>query len=253
MQALSQQVQSLEKELQSPKNVALVRMSLLEGTGSGFPSFFLPMMRDSLKQWMGILQSDRGDHSLLSDALEAIIMLRCLRICKKIAEMDPTLNEEVGREGSHALLSKLLKIDGSGLEKEEDQDTVMEIQDMACEIASMSKSFPLRVAPFTEDELCKRLPLSFPILPATSDCVPDSSTVEEHGGVLVLINQVNERQSAQKDVGFGKKEVAMFLLDHITCPHLLFDERNSSNVAISGRSVSLAGIKSSRSPRQTYS
>ena len=215
MHFLSEQIEYMEEQCKSPKHVALLRMEFLDGKGSGFASFFLPMLRNSLLRWMNILQSVQGYGSLLSEAPETTMLIRCLRIYKSIADMDPALSEEVGREGAHTLISKLIKIDWSSLEKEEDQDIVMEIQDMACEIASMSNSFPLQIAPYTEEELCLRLPLSFPILPATSDCVADSGTVEDQGGVLILINQVKERQSAQKDVGFGKEVGAMFLHDHI--------------------------------------
>jgi hypothetical protein len=140
----------------------------------------------------------------LAEATETTTLLRVLRIYEKIAEMDGCLCQEIAREGSHVMLSKLIKLDGSSLETEEDQDTVLEVQDKACEIASMSKSFPLRVAPFAKDELSLRLPLSFDILSPTADDENESAKSEEQNGVLILINQVTARQSAQKDVGFGK-------------------------------------------------
>jgi hypothetical protein len=212
MQDPSEQIDMLEKALRCPKSLALLRMKFLEGNESGVPSFFLPTVRDSLLQWMAIVNSDGGFRIPLADADETTQLIRDLRICKQIAEMDPTLNEELGREGSHALLSKLIKMDPSCLEIEEDQDTVMEMQDIACEIASMSKSFPSRVAPFTSDELSKRLPLSFPILPATDECEKGDSEVEDFRSVHILINQVTERQSAQRDVGFGKQTTCRVVL-----------------------------------------
>lgn len=205
MEELQAQIKSLDDELRSPKSLALLRMKLLDG-GSGFPSFFLPMIRDSVKQWLDLLLSSQHSAPTLSEALETKNIFRVLDLCKKIAEMDPTLSEEVGREGSHALLAKLIKVDGSRFAKPDSQDTIMEIQDITCEIASMSNSFPLRVAPFTMDELFARLPLSFPIFPANSEYEQASRHVEHDEGLLVLINQVTVRQSAQKDVGFGKEE-----------------------------------------------
>jgi hypothetical protein len=206
MQDMTQEIETLESELLCPKAIALLRINLLEGAGSGFPTYFVPILRESLNQWTDILLTDGWkSNESLAEATETATLLRILRIYEKIAEMDPTLNEEIGREGSHVMLSKLIKLDGSSLETEEDQDTVMEIQDKACEIASMSKSFPLRVAPFAKEELSLRLPLSFDILCPTADDENEQSTnSEEQNGMLILINQVTARQSAQKDVGFGK-------------------------------------------------
>ena len=82
----------------------------------------------------------------------------------------------------------------------------MEIQDLACEIAALSPSFPVRAAPFTVNELVARLPLSFNISPViTTDRESESQTLESKMTELtVLINEVKSRQTAQKDVGFGK-------------------------------------------------
>jgi hypothetical protein len=131
-----------------------------------------------------------------------------------LARLDPTLGEELGREGSHALISQLVRFDLESLTvgrielQEEDMDQVMELQDIACEIGSLSRgSFPLKYGPFTKDELINRLPLSFVIDPSEtlSTAVESDPSEEVHRyRQHILINQVTARQSAQEDVGFGK-------------------------------------------------
>ena len=135
---------------------------------------------------------------------------RVLQLHTKLCQLDSTLAEEMGREGSHAVLAKLIRFDlQSEMDRagnssfdmpEEDADAVMELQDLACEIGSMSGgSFPIKVAPFTKDELRSRLPLRFSCSSVSSheelelDC-------QQH---QILIHQVTaRRQGAQEDVGF---------------------------------------------------
>jgi hypothetical protein len=200
MDSLSNQIKEFEEQLETPRVLALSRIRLLEDGQKGFASLFLPLMRDSFHAWFDSLASLKSG-TPLSSTLETLTIFRVLRICSSIATFDGTLSEELGREGSHALLSRLLKYDASRFETEEDQDTVVELQDLAGETAAYSDSFPLRISPFALDDLQNRLPLSFPVLPAHKE---STTNPEEDGGLLVLINQVTARQSAQKDVGFGK-------------------------------------------------
>jgi predicted nicotinamide N-methyase len=133
-------------------------------------------------------------HFAVHDTAETKTLLQVLQLHVTIAQHDPTLSEELGREGSHALLSKLIRYDPlEHSECEEDQDAVMELQDLACEIAACcSPSFPLRVAPFSSQEMRQRLPL----------CIPFSSSSNNNNHNKVLIQQVTSRQLAQEDVGF---------------------------------------------------
>ena len=131
-----------------------------------------------------------------------------LQLHTKVCQLDSTLAEELGREGSHAVLAKLIRFDmqsemeragsiGSFNIEEEDADAVMELQDLACEIGAISGgSFPMKVAPFTLDELHSRLPLHFIV-----SSVPGHNDLDcqQHH---ILIHQVAKRQGAQEDVGF---------------------------------------------------
>jgi hypothetical protein len=203
MDSLSNQIKGFEEQLESPRVLAVSRIRMLEDGQKGFASLFLPLMRDSFHTWFDSLASLKSG-TPLSNTLETVTLFRVLRICSTIATFDDTLSEELGREGSHALLSRLLKYHGSRFETEEDQDTVVELQDLAGETAAYSISFPLRISPFPLEDLHNRLPLSFPVPPAHSESTKESTNPEEDDGLLVLINQVTARQSAQKDVGFGK-------------------------------------------------
>ena len=119
-----------------------------------------------------------------------------------ISRLDKALGEELGRQGSHFVLSRLIQHDGSSWEREEDHDTIMELKDLACEIAT-SGAFPLKVAPFSINDLKCRLPLQFDIHPVDASSQRLSENDAELESQLVLISQVTERQSSQVDVGFG--------------------------------------------------
>ena len=134
---------------------------------------------------------------------------RALQLHTKVCQLDSTLAEELGREGSHAVLAKLIRfdlhseMDRAGIVSfdipEEDVDAVMELQDLACEIGSMSSgSFPIKVAPFTREELRSRLPLRFSCSSVSRS--HEELDCEQHH---ILIHQVTaRRQGAQEDVGF---------------------------------------------------
>eukprot|EP00978_Attheya_sp_CCMP212_P027518 scaffold92173_cov48-Attheya_sp.AAC.4 len=151
---------------------------------------------------------------LVHETTETKTFHAALHLHLTLARLDPTLGEELGREGSHALISQLVRFDlesetvGRIELQEEDLDQVMELQDIACEIGSLSRgSFPLKYGPFTRDELINRLPLSFVIDPSeTLSTAMESESPEEVHRYRqhILINQVTARQSAQEDVGFGK-------------------------------------------------
>eukprot|EP00563_Minutocellus_polymorphus_P013882 CAMPEP_0181052560 /NCGR_PEP_ID=MMETSP1070-20121207/17652_1 /TAXON_ID=265543 /ORGANISM="Minutocellus polymorphus, Strain NH13" /LENGTH=395 /DNA_ID=CAMNT_0023131655 /DNA_START=120 /DNA_END=1307 /DNA_ORIENTATION=- len=145
---------------------------------------------------------------IVHEAQETSSLHRVLQLHTKLCLLDSTLAEELGREGSHAILAKLIRfdlqseMDMAGIAsfdiEEEDADAVMELQDLACEIGSMSSgSFPIKVFPFTQDELRSRLPLHFSV-----SSVPSHNDVDcqQHH---ILIHQVTaRRQGAQEDVGF---------------------------------------------------
>jgi predicted nicotinamide N-methyase len=146
---------------------------------------------------------------LLSELNETIHLTRLLRIYRRISKLDPVLDEEIGKQGAHLSLSRLIKLDiysidccqcGDETTNEANQDTIIEIQDLACEIAAFSKTFPVQASPFMREDLRARLPLVFTIRPV----IGSENCGSRYGkdGVTILINQVTDRQSAQKDVGF---------------------------------------------------
>ena len=171
---------------------------------------------------------------LVSGIKETKSLYQALSLHLSVARLDPTLATEVGRAGSHAILSRLvqfdlismlvdftsdlgLRLNPELINKEEDKDAVMELQDLACEIGSLSAgTFPLKFSPFCREDLQKRLPMIFslkslnrPTLIGGRDLRnSENYQTKEH---QVLINQVTARQSAQVDVGFGE-----FYGKHIT-------------------------------------
>jgi hypothetical protein len=216
----SDRVLAFDKQTRCPKEIATARKQYLEGGGPGFPSFFLPIFRESVNEWMHVLSMmDDNLRGLLEERKESLSVKLLLSILKRIASLDSSLDEEIAREGSHVMISKIINADASMLNKEKDQDCLMEIQDVACEIAALSSSFPVRISPYAMEELTKRLPLAFPILPTPCEarCKDmEEEEVENDGGVFILINQVNIRQSEQKDVGFGKKYLCYVKPSHDT-------------------------------------
>ncbi|KAG7374311.1 lysine methyltransferase [Nitzschia inconspicua] len=223
----------IESNLQSPKDLALFRMALLattedeaksndDMTCQGLPAKFVPILEQSVQCFFKCLKSAKPSQNLHGDMVEIKELSRLLQTYRTIAQLDPTLNEELGMQGSHRFLSQIMKLDVHTLDccrnedsdnhsqqfGEENQDTVMELQDLACEIVTFCKSFPLVATPLTPDELRVRLPLLFEVNPSTKD----------REGLSILINQVTTRQSAQKDVGFvmwpSAVVLAQWLVDH---------------------------------------
>ena len=210
----------IEKNVSSQRSLALYRIQLLGSEGDctgdgddgeqsvGFASLFLPLLRHSTDYFLVLVSKsqrhDENDPIALSEAPETKHLVRLLKLYGRISQLDPTLDEEIGMQGAHLCLSRIIKLDMFSIDccqdSEENQDTVIEIQDLAAEIASYSKSFPLPASPFLHEDLLARLPLVFNIHP-----VPHPGSNRKDGdsaATTILIHQVTERQSAQKDVGF---------------------------------------------------
>jgi len=191
-----------EEAAKDPKGLVLLRIKLLEDKCPGLPSLFLPLVRQASGDWLHLVRAiphsaDTATSFLARDEKTAVIR-RVLAICHRISLFDECLKEELDQEGLHVILSRIMKLDPSIFTTEDDQDSATEIQEMACEIASLSPSFPVRVAPFSRQELLDRLPLTFPILPVCEH----TSVNGGKAAVTILINQVKSRQSSQADVGF---------------------------------------------------
>lgn len=209
-------LESFEAACTSQRQLALLRMHLLEHDRVGFAALFVPLLKNAVDSWLMALntcsntaiyhdgceekkQEDvYGEHEPLISKLEETDMLsRVLQVHVAVSRLDPTLAQEVGCQGSHAILSRLIRYDGFVWQTEENQDSIMELQDACCEIAALTGgSFPLKVSPCSIDELKARLPLCFDIHAV------ENTDSEPQNCRQVLIHQVTERQSAQEDVGF---------------------------------------------------
>ena len=209
----------IERNLKSQRSLALYRIQLLEydsasddDTAIGLPSLFSPLLRHSIDQFITAISNIHNDEkqiTFLPEAMETTNLVRMLKIYRRISELDSVLDEEIGQQGAHHSLSKIIKLDIHSIDccrteddniNERNQDMIIEIQDMACEIASFSKTFPLQMSPFVRDDLRSRLPLVFDIFPITQSVTSENGCKKDE--VKILINQVTDRQSAQKDVGY---------------------------------------------------
>jgi hypothetical protein len=252
MMELQERLVSLQKELSTPRQIAFYRIKLLEDDcdgqqqgDSGLASMLVPLLKDSLSAWLAKqapqlpkIQNQGIHRQLLSELIETMNLRLILMLHLHVTKMNSSLGEELGRQGSHAPLVKLMNLDLAQYTNnttgnhnsdgddtaltdvdvdvdvdEANQDTVIELQDLACEIAALACSFPVRVAPFCAHGLRQRLPLVFSI-GAVEPVVQDNSKTGGTGGnekkismvaetETVLIHQVTIRQSAQEDVGFG--------------------------------------------------
>jgi hypothetical protein len=260
---LQERLLSLQKELSTPRQIAFYRIQLLEEEGEedvnndgqqqqqqqgGLASMLVPLLKDSLSAWLELTltltQTLPGKkekpiilsaNALLSKRIETMNLLLVLMLHLQVTKMNPSLGEELGRQGSHAHLVKLMNLDlakyisGNPNDTDGDdqidvnvdeanQDTVIELQDLACEIAALACSFPVKYAPFCTHGLRQRLPLIFSIGAVVSVSensktggtgrgdgyeYEKQSMVAAGAEETVLIHQVTIRQTAQEDVGFG--------------------------------------------------
>lgn len=194
----------------SPREVVLKRVRSLEGDGVGLAS---PLVQNLKVAIDNVLLLDRcvneGRNRLWSwDGVREL--KRILQIHLYLSSFDSDLAEELARQGSHSQLLRLLRLDLSTLigrhdgvvDAERYQDALVEIQDLAGEIASQGDrhDFPLPVSPFTQEELRQRLPLMFCF---DAKCRGCSGEIAPCCANVVFIRQVTIRQSDQRDVGFG--------------------------------------------------
>jgi len=251
-----QLLEQLESAVKSTREIALLRMRCLgggddeddDGGSPGLPFLIVELLRELLDSFFGSIENrrcccstdDRSEHTALaSDSLLA----RLLKVHLALSRLDPTLGEELGRQGSHALLGKLVQYDVSSvsvptrkpLHGDDDgdddgvdqqietlQDTIMELQDLSCEISACGKIS--KVLPLSVEELKTRLPLLFHLdadvhgrdagdplqtsLPsedsAGGSSIGGPATILSDDDNAILVRQVTNRQTAQEDVGFGR-------------------------------------------------
>jgi hypothetical protein len=195
---------TLHEELNSSRKVALARMEALDAE-SDLASPLVSLMKDATNSWLKSLSGERSNIFQIAYTEETKTLLDVLGLHLMLTKLDRTLAEELAKSGSHFELSRIIKVDLLSIVSTEDrnifeqeEDSLTEIQDLACEIAyGQQLPFPVNMSHFTRDELLGRLPLTFNIS-APSDLV------EVGDEINLLIHQVTERQSAQDDVGFGE-------------------------------------------------
>jgi len=212
----------------SPRDVALLRIRWLLEDEEGdddddeeasenrdvgsLPAFVVGLLRGLLGNFFDAYRNrNKGD----SDSCwreHHSALLRLLKVHLLLSARDPVLGEEIGRHGSHALLSKkLIAADAAAgpeecvvyscddddddngqqqqhqrpQEEQELRDALMELQDAACEIASTcGGNFPERASPFSREELKRRLPLRFDVGCSVNDgagAAADNSVSNKYG------------------------------------------------------------------------
>ena len=227
-QTLATEIDQLEAASQSAAAIATLRRQLLVLTATdpdainvvhpSLPAWFLSVLQTVVRDFQHcLLRKNKQPSSLLQDWPATRRLARVLQIHYDFSRLDPTLSQELGRQGTHACLLKMIHQeipdddnDNDDKINEANQDALMELQDTACAIAALYEgSFPLRAAPLTLEELRQRLPLVFDIAPVVlspqlqEDDNNNQSSSSSSSSLSVLIHQVTkQRQSEQKDVGF---------------------------------------------------
>jgi hypothetical protein len=228
-----QLIAELEDSTASCRQIALLRIRLLEeNDGLGFAAVFLPLLQDSIDRFLlsfaaggnNKKKNAPGKRASRSETTIVILVLRrLLRIHLKCKCLDPALGEELSRQGTHIHLLKLISYDVWGHQDHcdegedefvDEQDAIIELQDLSCEI--VAHNFPLALYPLSRDELRQRLPLVFCIDPISLESSASllsswhepfgkqSTSYIEPKAETILIHQVTTRQSSQHDVGFGE-------------------------------------------------
>lgn len=246
---------SLNEQTFSSCGVALLRIKFLQDNGEGFASCFYSWLEAAIVDWsenesqrrhsntelvqnslavqslqevsLLTFQEQTADEATIytrtvdcsgpTDSREGRWLCHLLRLHVRVLQLDPVLGEELGRQGTHSLLSRLLlDIDQDDEESDEENDTTCEIRELACEVAARSGgAFPLRVSPFGREELLQRLPLVFAIQPVRQ-VEADATCPNRSEAQTVLLHQVTIRQSAQEDVGFGTFVASIIMLRYVS-------------------------------------
>jgi hypothetical protein len=207
--SLLAELSALQAQTDSPRGIARARQQWLQNEGDGLPVYLYELLSASLDAFFQCANNNNNNTTCVVVAEQqpsswtthpATVALRtCLDIYRSCAQADTTFATELGAQGTHILLSRLLQwqpANDNDATTEDNADCLVELQDLAGAIAA-GRPFPMKRSPFSRDALVERLPLAFTIRPAA----PPSTTNEAE---LVWIHQVTHRQSAQEDVGFGK-------------------------------------------------
>ena len=244
-------ISTLEK-LDTPRDIACARAYCLGVTSihsnelcqlfrpvtGGLPKILVSNLSDAFQQWQKFYREvtvnrlDDGSSEPESipkytevafyKSEEVKALQRVLNLLVKVSLLDTTLGEEIRREGSQSILSRLMRqiklcvsiVEANG--SEEDFDALMDLQDAVCEIYVPSIQGGMS---FTNEELIGRLPLVYN-LNSTSSISRENDTT-----ATILIHQVTKRQTAQADVGYLMWPSAIVLSRWLLSnTHLLIDK-----------------------------
>lgn len=214
--SIEREIAAIKAELVSARSIAMARQRWLTTSSSdhhgrqGLPSVIHGLLQASINEFLQQVACHTTTTTVNDDDSSSIAHFAstrnlhdCLQIHLTCSKCDDCLAVELGAAGTHVQLRRIIQFDSHKLVTEQDVDAVMELQDLACEIAALYSSFPMKQSPFAPEALVERLPLTFTIrsVDAHDKALDDKELVDEE---LVLIHQVTTRQSAQEDVGFGK-------------------------------------------------
>jgi hypothetical protein len=187
-------IELLETNISSPRQIAFLRRKFLDEY-DGVASLLIPIIHNAVKAYLDVVRAAESNPAFkIFDDAASCYLGRHFDLQVQLTQKDAILGEELQRAQSQQIISQLIQYDVTRLERLEQQEDVMDMQDKACQVASKRQpSFP-----YTLDELRARLPVVLDIAPAISG-----------QSVQVLIHQVTDRQSAQEDVGFGKSRALL--------------------------------------------
>lgn len=205
---MEQEIATFKTELASARSIAMARICWLDDSALGLPVEIHRLLKQAINAFVEAALQDDVD---LASHASTRNLYDCLQIHLQCSKLDPCLGVELGAQGTHVLLRRVIQFHTHGDNRElmeADMEAVMELQDVACEIAALYCNFPMKASPFARDALVERLPLTFTVREVL---VADSKGKDESSAATnkiaeeqVLIHQVTTRQSAQEDVGFGK-------------------------------------------------
>ena len=190
----------------------------------GLPGMLVSLLQKSFDAWSIYYNNLMSSHAPSSSSNESLsssqvricnsyeikLLQRTMKLISNTSQLDVTLGEEIKRAGTQLICSRLIeqinkctmKFEGELLD--EDDDTLVELQDNVYEIYSPSSTS--KCMAFTNEELCNRLPLVYSLKPVSHaneqgerEKVDDDDTI---AATTIFINQVTKRQSAQSDVGY---------------------------------------------------
>lgn len=172
------------------QKIALLRRRALDGGGLAIQ--FVKLVDGAVRQFVALCNSSVSNDNrttattsttttnniTMSPNNDTVIhsidfVRRILVLILHLCHHDPILSEEMAYDGLHGTILKLLNFDMTtscdhdNHDDDMETDLIIELQDLAGEIASLSSSnhstaqFPCPASPYTMDELRSRLPLVF--------------------------------------------------------------------------------------------